>query len=81
MGEGGEYLKEHKDDVPAGEGLSETEYEYKLSTFRSLVKLGLINNVHEVLMDLNMCKEHVRYKLYKYAVNLIIFGRHKEGEC
>ena len=76
-----EYLNEHKDDVPVGEGLSETEYEHKLSTFKSLVELTLINNTHEVLMELNVRKEHVRYELYKYAVDLIIFGRDKEREC
>ena len=81
MGERGEYLNEHKDDVPAGEGLSKTEYEHKLTKFKSLVESGLINNAREVLMEINMQKEHVRYELYKHAVNLIIFCHHKEGEC
>ena len=65
-----------------GEDSSETDYEHKLTTFKSFVEMGFINSAHEVLMELNVQKEHVRYGLYKHAVNLIIFQRHKEeGEC
>ena len=75
------YLNEHKDEVPMGEELSEADYEHKLTTFKSFVEMRFINSAHEVLMELNVQKEHVRYKLYKDAVNLIICCRHKEGEC
>ena len=76
-----EYLNEHKDEVPMGEELSDTEYDRRLTTFKSFVELGFINSAHELLMELNVQKEHVRYELYKHAVNLILFQRHKEGGC